>query len=241
MLNGKSILVVVPARGGSKGVKLKNIRKINGVPLVALVGHVVRQLPYVDRAVVSTDHPEIVEIAEKSGLDVPFMRPEQLSGDVVADGHVLHHALMECEKVDNRKFDIIIMLQPTSPFRKPFHVTETVEKLIKGRYDAVWTVSETDSKAHPLKQLVIRNDILDFYDPAGAKIIARQQLTPVYHKNGVAYVMTRDCILNKEIKGVRTSFVVIEELMVNIDTEFDFKLAEFILQQNGDSNKLART
>ncbi len=241
MLNGKSILVVVPARGGSKGVKLKNIRKINGVPLVALVGHVVRQLPYVDRAVVSTDHPEIAEIAEKSGLDVPFMRPEQLSGDVVADGHVLHHALMECEKVDNRKFDIIIMLQPTSPFRKPFHVTETVEKLIKGRYDAVWTVSETDSKAHPLKQLVIRNDILDFYDPAGAKIIARQQLTPVYHKNGVAYVMTRDCILNKEIKGGRTSFVVIEELMVNIDTEFDFKLAEFILQQNGDSNKLART
>lgn len=241
MLNGKSILVVVPARGGSKGVKLKNIRKINGVPLVALVGHVVRQLPYVDRAVVSTDHPEIAEIAEKSGLDVPFMRPEQLSGDVVADGHVLHHALMECEKVDNRKFDIIIMLQPTSPFRKPFHVTETVEKLIKGRYDAVWTVSKTDSKAHPLKQLVIRNDILDFYDTAGAKIIARQQLTPVYHKNGVAYVMTRDCILNKEIKGGRTSFVVIEELMVNIDTEFDFKLAEFILQQNGDSNKLART
>ena len=241
MLNGKSILVVVPARGGSKGVKLKNIRKINGVPLVALVGHVVRQLPYVDRAVVSTDHPEIAEIAEKSGLDVPFMRPEQLSGDVVADGHVLHHALMECEKVDNRKFDIIIMLQPTSPFRKPFHVTETVEKLIKGRYDAVWTVSETDSKAHPLKQLVIRNDILDFYEPAGANIIARQQLTPVYHKNGVAYVMTRDCILNKEIKGGRTSFVVTEELMVNIDTEFDFKLAEFILQQNGDSNKLART
>ena len=82
---------------------------------------------------------------------------------------------------------------------------------------------------------------MDFYDPAGAKIIARQQLTPVYHKNGVAYVMTRDCILNKEIKGGRTSFVVIEELMVNIDTEFDFKLAEFILQQNGDSNKLART
>lgn len=241
MLNGKSILVVVPARGGSKGVKLKNIRKINGVPLVALVGHVVRQLPYVDRAVVSTDHPEIAEIAEKSGLDVPFMRPEQLSGDVVADGHVLHHALMECEKVDNVKFDIIIMLQPTSPFRKPFHVTETVEKLIKGRYDAVWTVSETDSKAHPLKQLVIRNDILDFYDPAGAKIIARHQLTPVYHKNGVAYVMTRDCILNKEIKGGRTSFVIIEELMVNIDTEFDFKLAEFILQQNKDSNKLART
>ena len=232
MLKGKSILVVVPARGGSKGVKLKNIRTINGVPLVALVGHVVKELSYVDRAVVSTDHPEIAAIARGSGLDVPFMRPEHLSGDIVDDWSVLQHALVECEKIDNRRYDIVVMLQPTSPFRKPQHVTAAVEKLIKGRYDAVWTVSETDSKAHPLKQLVIRKDVLDFYDPAGANIIARQQLAPVYHKNGVAYVMTRDCILNtKNIKGERTSFVVIDEFMVNIDTELDFKLAEFVLQQ----------
>ena len=232
MLEGNSILVVVPARGGSKGVRLKNIRTINGVPLVALVGRVVKELPYVDRAVVSTDNPEIAAIARGSGLDVPFMRPEQLSGDIVADGPVLHHALVECENTDNRRYDVVVMLQPTSPLRKPKHVTAAVEKLIKGRYDAVWTVSETDSKAHPLKQLVIREDILDFYEPNGANIIARQQLTPVYHKNGVAYAMTRECILNtKNIKGERTSFVVIDEFMVNIDTELDFKLAEFVLQQ----------
>ena len=238
MLKGKSILVVVPARGGSKGVKLKNIRTINGVPLVALVGHVVKELPYVDRAVVSTDHPEIAAIARGSGLDVPFMRPEHLSRDIVDDWSVLQHALVECEKIDNRRYDIVVMLQPTSPFRKPQHVTAAVEKLIKGRYDAVWTVSETDSKAHPLKQLVIRKDVLDFYEPAGTHIIARQQLAPVYHKNGVAYVMTRDCILNtKNIKGERTSFVVIDEFMVNIDTELDFKLAEFVLQQKDYSER----
>ena len=232
MFKGKSVFVVVPARGGSKGVKLKNIRTINGVPLVALVGQVVKELPYVDRAVVSTDHPEIAAIARESGLDVPFMRPKRLSGDIVDDWSVLHHALVECERIDNRRYDVVVMLQPTSPFRKPDQVTAAVEKLIKGGYDAVWTVSETDSKAHPLKQLVIRKDILDFYDPAGANIIARQQLTPVYHKNGVAYVMTRDCILNmKNIKGEKTSFLVIDEFMVNIDTELDFKLAEFVLQQ----------
>ena len=230
MFENKTILVVVPARGGSKGIKLKNIRTINGVPLVSLVGHVVKQLSYVDRAVVSTDHAEIARIAEKSGLDVPFMRPPKLSEDVVADWHVLHHALLECEKIDNKKYDIIVMLQPTSPFRKPEHVTETVQKLIKGRYDAVWTVSKTDSKAHPLKQLVIRKDNLDYYDPAGANIIARQQLTPVYHRNGVAYALTRDCILHKKnIKGDKTSFVIIDEFMVNIDTELDFKLAKFFL------------
>jgi CMP-N-acetylneuraminic acid synthetase len=224
--------VVVPARGGSKGVKLKNIRTIQGVPLVALVGQVVKKLPYVDRAVVSTDHPEIAAIAKESGLDVPFMRPEELSGDIVADGPVLHHALLACEKIDKRLYNVVVMLQPTSPFRKPAHVTAAVNKLIEGGYDAVWTVSETDSKAHPLKQLVIADDRLDYYDPAGAAIIARQQLKPVYHRNGVAYVMTRELIADKKaIKGDKTSFVVIDDLLVNIDTEIDFKLAEFMLEQ----------
>ncbi len=232
MLEKKTILVVVPARGGSTGVKLKNIRTINGVPLVALVGQVVKELRYVDRAVVSTDHPEIAAIARESGLDVPFMRPEEFSGTFVSDWPVLNHALRECERLDGRQYDVVVMLQPTSPFRKPKDVTAAVEKLIRGGYDAVWTVSETDSKAHPLKQLVIRDDMLDYYDPAGANIIARQQLTPVYYRNGVAYAITRDCIIKKKsIKGNKTSFVLIDETMVDIDTEFDFKLAEFVLQQ----------
>ncbi|MGB9499242.1 MAG: cytidylyltransferase domain-containing protein [Dissulfuribacterales bacterium] len=234
MLENKTILVVVPARGGSKGIKLKNIRMIDGTPLVSMVGRVIKKLSYVDRAIVSTDHRQIAKFAEESGLDVPFMRPEKLSEDLAADWDVLHHALLECERLDNKKYDVVVMLQPTSPFRKPGHVTQTVRKLINGGYDAVWTVSRTDSKAHPLKQLVIREDSLDYYDSAGADIIARQQLTPVYHRNGVAYAMTRDCLLNKKnIKGDRTSFVIIDEFMVNIDTELDFKLAEFFLQFKG--------
>ena len=236
MIGDKRVLVVVPARGGSKGVKLKNIRPINGIPLVALVGRLVNKLPYVDRAVVSTDHPQIAKIAKESGLDVPFMRPEEFSGDIVADGPVLHHALLACEKIDKQQYDVVVMLQPTSPFRRPEHVTAAVTKLIAGGYDAVWTVSETDSKAHPLKQLIIQDDSLDYYDPAGARIIARQQLQPVYHRNGVAYVMTRKLIADKKnIKGKKTSFVVIDDLMVNIDTEFDLKLAEFLQQQIQDS------
>lgn len=232
MIDNKSILVVVPARGGSKGIKLKNLRPLNGVPLVALVGKVVGQLTYVDTAVVSTDHAEIARVAEDSGLDVPFMRPAELSGDRIADWDVLNHALLTCEKIDKRQYDIIVMLQPTSPFRQPQHVTRTVEKLIAGGYDAVWTVSQTDSKAHPLKQLIIREDKLDYYDPAGADIIARQQLKPTYHRNGVAYAISRECLIDKKsIKGDRASCVIIDDVLVNIDTEFDFKLAEFMLSQ----------
>ena len=125
------------------------------------------------------------------------------------------------------------MLQPTSPMRKPEHITETLKKLVDGNYDAVWTVSETDSKGHPLKQLVINNDKLRYYDKRGKKIIARQQLKPVYHRNGIAYALTRECILKKKtIHTDNSSAVVINDILVNIDTEFDLMLADYILKNN---------
>ena len=233
MLYEKRILVIVPARGGSKGIKLKNIRSLNGVPLVALVGRVIQQLDFIDRAVVSTDHPEVARIAKESGLDVPFMRPESISGDIVSDWEVLHHALMVTEEDDGKTYDIIIMLQPTSPFREPEHVTATVKKLIEGNFDSVWTISETDSKSHPSKQLILNGEIVEYYDPEnGPKIVARQQLSPVYHVNGLAYAFNRECLLNQKTrKGKKTSAVIIKETVVNIDTEYDFILAEFILDK----------
>ncbi len=238
MIDDKRVLVVVPARGGSKGIKLKNLVPINGVPLVAMVGDVVKELDYVDRAVVSTDHPKIAEVAKKAGLDVPFFRPEELSGDFIGDVEVLTHALLTTEELDKTQYDIVIMLQPTSPLRKPKHVTDTVMKLIEGQYDAVWTVSETDTKYHPLKQLVFDGDILDYYDSKGKGIVARQQLGQVFHRNGAAYAITRDCLINKKsIKGDNPSAVVVQEEMVSIDTEFDFKLTEFIIESGTDAKE----
>jgi CMP-N,N'-diacetyllegionaminic acid synthase len=102
--------------------------------------------------------------------------------------------------------------------------------LVDGGYDAVWTVSETDSKGHPLKQYTVAADgALDYYDPAGAAIVARQQLKPVYHRNGIAYAMTRDCIVNqKTIRGRKLGAVVIERPVANIDTELDLEWCEFL-------------
>ncbi len=232
MWQDKKILVVVPARGGSKGIKLKNLQPLRGVPLVSLVGRVVRRLPWVDRAVVSTDHDEIAAVAAASGLAAPFRRPENLAGDRIADWDVLHHALVTCEELDGCRYDVVVMLQPTSPFRRPEQVTATVARLVAGGFDAVWTVSETDSKAHPLKQLVISGDRLDYYDPAGAAIIARQQLQPVYHRNGVAYAISRACLEEqRSIKGRLTSYVIISDPLVNIDTPDDFLYAEFLLSR----------
>jgi CMP-N-acetylneuraminic acid synthetase len=108
-----------------------------------------------------------------------------------------------------------------------------VTRLVEGGFDAVWTVSETDSKNHPLKQLVVDADgRLEWYDPAGATIIARQQLKPVYHRNGIAYAITRSCLLEQNaIKGARTAAVVIDEHVINIDTEYDLELANFLISR----------
>jgi CMP-N-acetylneuraminic acid synthetase len=122
------------------------------------------------------------------------------------------------------------MLQPTSPLRKAKHVLDTIKMLVDGAWDAVWTVSETDSKSHPLKQLIVDNNSLNYYDISGGEIIARQQLKPVYHRNGIAYAITRECLLNKKsIKGDRTGAFIIKGDHISIDTERDLDLVEFIL------------
>jgi CMP-N,N'-diacetyllegionaminic acid synthase len=232
VIRGKTVLAVVPARGGSKGIPLKNLCVVGGVPLVARVGEVVRQVDSIDRAVVSTDHEEIAKVAEAAGIAAPFRRPRSLSGDRIGDVDVLTHALNEAERIDGTRYDVIVMLQPTSPLRTAADVGMTIERLVTTNLDAVWTVSETDSKAHPFKQLVIEDGHLGLFDERGADIIARQQLSPVYHRNGVAYALTRDCLLDdKGLMGARTGAVVLDGHHVSIDTRQDIELVEFFLSK----------
>ena len=230
MIEGRRVLAVCPARGGSKGIPLKNLKLFAGVPLVARVGHLVAEIPCIDRAVVSTDHPEIAKVAQEAGLDAPFFRPPELSGDRIGDADVLLNALEEMEQRDQTTYDVLVLLQPTSPLRTRAQVEAAIEKLVREDWDAVWTVSETDSKGHPLKQLVVgEGGDLDYYDAEGARIIARQQLTPVYHRNGVAYAVTRECLVGgRSIKGARTAALVLEGELVSIDTLWDLELAETI-------------
>ena len=239
MLNNNNILAVCPARGGSKGIPLKNLVPFLGVPLVARVGHLVSEISIIDRAIVSTDHPEIAEVARQSGLDAPFFRPDTLSGDKISDAQVLLHALKEMEHIDKVKYDLVIMLQPTSPLRRKEHVVQAIEMLVQGDWDAVWTVSQTDSKHHPLKQLKLENGQLDYYESTGHEIIARQQLTPLYHRNGVAYVISRDCLLSyNNITGERTGALILPDYFISIDTMWDLKLSEYIYNSFPDLHTL---
>jgi len=230
VIRNRTILSVVPARGGSKGIPLKNLREVGGRSLIARAGDVIAAVPEIDRAVASTDHEGIAAAAEAVGIAAPFRRPEALSGDRIGDWEVLAHALEATEAVDGRPYDIVVMLQPTSPLRTPAQVSAAIHKLVDEGWDSVWTVSPTDLKAHPLKQLIVDHGVLAYYDPAGANIIARQQLEPVYHRNGIAYVLTRECLLRQRtILGAKAGALIVEGDHVSIDTERDLAMVEMIL------------
>ena len=145
---------------------------------------------------------------------------------------MLKHALLTTEDIDNKRYDVVVMLQPTSPLRTASEVSATICKLVDEGWDSVWTVSITDSKAHPQKQLTITDGELDYYDSAGANVIARQQMQPVYHRNGAAYALTRSCLLEQHtIMGTRAGALVIDGEHVSIDTEFDIEIVEFFLDR----------
>jgi len=228
MYREKRILAVVPARGGSKGVPLKNIHPLCGKPLIAHTGRLINSIDLFDRAVVSTDNDKIKDASVAAGLDAPFTRPPELSGDRIGDYDVLRHALLEIERLDASLYDVVVMLQPTSPLRKQEHVTHCIRKLIDDDLDAVWTLSPTDFKYHPLKALDVDDDgRMALFDQRGANIIARQQLRPVYHRNGAAYALTRTCLLEKQtILPEDAGAVIVREPMVSIDTLEDFQLVE---------------
>ena len=227
---GYKILAVIPARSGSKGIPRKNLRKVGGFSLVAHAVKFAGSLTWVDKVMLSTDDPEIAEEGRKHGAEVPFLRPPELSGDFSSSDDTWRHAWLKAEEYFEQKFDLSILLAPTTPVRKAWHVEECIKKLVKGRYDSILTVSETDSKYHPLKQLMFEDDRIGYYEEAGRSIIARQQLGTVYHRNGVAYVVTRKCLVDqKTIIGSNTSAVVVDEPVVNIDTEQDLEKAQFLL------------
>ena len=229
---GKKILAVVPARGGSKGIHRKNLVKIAGLSLIAHAAYTINSLAWVDHAVISTDDQEMLKEGNDHGLAGVFLRPPHLSADDTNAVDVWLHALHESEQYWGLQFDCSVLLEPTSPFRKPHDVENTVRKLIQGRYDSVLTITETDSKSHPFKQLVMNKERIGFYDERGQGIVGRQELNAVYHRNGVAYATTRENLINcGGIINENTAAVVVDEPVVNIDTSWDLMYAEWLFSQ----------
>lgn len=228
MFKKKKILALIPARGGSKGIKNKNLRKINGKPLIYYTINFINKLKFVDLKIVSSDKDEILNYAKKNGF-VAFRRNKKLSGDKVSDYQVIE-SILNSNITDIKKFDYLIYLQPTSPIRKSNELNQALNKLIKLNYDAVWSVTEIDKKYHPLKVFINKNNKLNLFSEKGKKIIARQQLKKAFIRNGVFYIFSIKKIMKtKSIYIKKTLPFIIKSDVINIDNLEDLKIAKKML------------
>ncbi len=225
------VLAVIPARGGSKGVPRKNIRLLAGVPLIAHTIRAAQAAQRVDRILVSTDDAEIAAIARQWGADVPFLRPTELSGDRAAQIDVVLHALRQAEALDGVRYSHVLLLQPTAPLRTADDIDAALQLLLTSGCDAVVSYTPVES-AHPFYMVTLEDGrpkpLLDV--PAG--MTARQQYPEVYRRNGAIYATRREVILRRSFYGedVR-AYIMPPERSVNIDSLFDFELAEFLLSR----------
>ena len=235
MIEGLTVLAVVPARGGSKSIPRKNLKTVGGVSLVGRAAQIATALPFIDAALISTDDPEIAAEAKTHGLDVPFMRPSELSGDTATSVDMWQHAWLAAEAHYGKRFDLSVLLEPTSPLRRPEDVERTVQAVIAGA-PAAATVSPTPAHYTPHKTLQITaKGEITFYLEGGARYSLRQGIPAYYHRNGLCYAVTRDHLVNQGCIIDRGAVaVIVERHVVNIDDMFELELAEWLLERGGD-------
>ncbi|MEE8443799.1 MAG: acylneuraminate cytidylyltransferase family protein [Alphaproteobacteria bacterium] len=229
--DGLTVLAVVPARGGSKSIPRKNLCKIGGRSLIAHTAATVAELDWIDHAIISTDDEEMAEEGRKFGLDVPFMRPAELAADLSTSLAMWRHAWTQCEAHYSIRFDTSILLQPTTPFRRPDEVTLTMRTMVEGGHKAAATVSPTPSHFTPHKALLLDEaGCLNFFVPDGAKHSIRQTAPPVYHRNGICYAVRRETLVEDgHIVEDDCAAVVIDRYLDNIDEPIELEFAEFAL------------
>mgnify|MGYP003667134515 CR=1 FL=1 len=230
------ILGIIQARGGSKGIPKKNIKEINGKPLISYTIEEAKKSKMFTHLVVSTDSEEIAAIAKEHGASVPFMRPDELAEDHVWSRDALKHAVLASEEHYGVTYDYVVELPCVCPLRKDIHIKEAISKLIDTGADSVISVNDMTDK-HPTRMKRIVDDkIEDFcseYPEGDAG--RRQDLEPCYIRNGGIYSMTRDTLINDFTRHGKDSraYVMNNSNSVNIDTMIDFKLAEVLLKDEG--------
>ena len=230
MLNGKRVVAVIPARGGSKSIPGKNIRPLKGKPLLAWSIDVARQVAEIDRVIVSTDDPQIAAVAEANGAEV-YTRPEHLATDDALVIDALKDLLEKLRK-DGETAEWIVLLEPTCPLRTPADVLECLQLVSTGDYDSVATFKDADLNPHRAWRLV--DGVPEVFTPGAIPWLPRQKLPKAFQLNGAVYVF-RASLLADEAKSLlvgRLGAVVMpRDRSQDIDDIVDFTIVEALLEK----------
>ena len=222
------ILAVIPARGGSKGLPGKNIKKLNGTPLINYTIKAAREIFSDDQIIVSTNDEEIKRTAETTGLKVPFLRPAEFATDTSGTQEVLIHAL-EFAESRGQSPDVLVILQPTSPFREAVHIKEALE-LYSNELDMLVSVKETD--ANPYYVLKEENEQGYLESSKPGNFTRRQDCPKVWELNGAIYIINVQSLKEGPISKFSKikKYVMDEYSSIDIDNEIDWLVAEKFLE-----------
>jgi CMP-N-acetylneuraminic acid synthetase len=231
MINGKRVLAVVPARGGSKGLPGKNIRMICGKPLIAWTIQTALKSRFIDELIVSTDSREIADIAVRAGASVPFLRPAALATDTTPTIDVVEHVL-EHLRAAAASFDYLVLLEPTSPLRDDEDIDNMLTRLDASadRFDAIVSVGEVS--AHPAITKRLLGDSMEAYCPQLQMASRRQDNEPAFFPYGVAYIAKTQVLLAERTfyPGRCTWYRIQRYQNYEIDDIYDFVTVESIMR-----------
>lgn len=223
-------IAVIPARSGSKGLVDKNIKELNGKPLMYYTIKAAQDSDCFDEVMVSTDSEKYAEIASMCGAQVPFLRSKEMSGDSAGSWDVIWEVLANYRNL-GKNYEYVALLQPTSPLRGAEDIACIFNKMkMTGAHNAV-SVTEVD---HPVQWCfrLPQTEMMDEMASSPYNYMRRQELEPYYRENGAIYVVHADKIMNRDYNFYAdkcVGYVMPRERSVDIDTDMDFVLAEFYM------------
>ncbi len=232
MTRTPSVLGIITARGGSKGIPNKNIALLHGKPLIAYTIEATKCSTLLTRTIVSTDNGEISAIAKQNGAEVPFMRPPELSTDAALALDVLAHAVRYLEEHDGQSFDYVMMLQPTSPLRTSEDIDACIKIAQETNADSVFSMKELPDFA-PQKMKVIRDgQIFPFLEEEKGQSAPRSRAEKVYKRNCAIYLTRTELIFNGDQFGKKSmAYIMPRERSIDVNDPVDLELAEFWMKK----------
>ncbi len=230
-----NILLTIAARGGSKGVKGKNLRPLLGKPLIAHTIEQALQWGKAKQVVVTTDSPDIARIAKDYGAQVPFLRPVELADDHAAKGPVLQHALLNCERIFKEQFDVVVDLDPTCPMRSAEDLDHCLDIFLKDKPKTLFSVVAAHKNPYFNMVELKENGNYELCKKFDKPFYCRQDAPKVYAMNASIYLYERDFLLKTAVPSPfsdRTRiYVMNEDCGIDIDREVDFRLVEFLFKE----------
>jgi CMP-N-acetylneuraminic acid synthetase len=226
------VLGIIPARGGSKGIPGKNYKSLIGKPLIEYTINTAKN-SNLSELIVSTDDEHILNISRKLDVKTPFIRPDNLSSDKAKSIDVAVHALLSMERINNIEYEAIMLLQPTTPFRRVEDINNAIGLLINNNdSDSVISVVNVEGN-HPARMKYIKDGVLidpDFCEEYENQ--NRQELNQMYIRNGAIYLTKREVLLSNSFKGNKCLALKMPRVnSINIDSALDFTFAEYLINK----------